>query len=122
MSATPASQSCKNCGSVEQVQEHHVDYEEGVTVLLCAECHRGVHYGRIRPDLKPKARRASNMGTQITIPADLFRRLNRLFEPFGLSPYEMVPIIVRAELDKRCPEGQEDLVREDTLRGWLGSD
>ena len=48
---------CLVCGSTENLLRHHIDYELGLTVEICAKCHAGVHSGKIRPDLLPPVSR-----------------------------------------------------------------
>lgn len=51
---------CIDCGSTENLQEHHISYEPEVTVTLCVDCHmrrhnnsHGVGVGEKKETLKP---------------------------------------------------------------------
>lgn len=43
---------CIECGSVENLDEHHTSYEPEKTVILCRACHQSVH-GADSHRLKP---------------------------------------------------------------------
>ena len=46
---------CQLCGRSGRLamQKHHVDYAADILTKVCARCHRRIHLGRLRPDLKP---------------------------------------------------------------------
>ncbi len=43
----PKDSECKNCGSTENLEHHHLDYENDVVVTLCSPCHIETHRARI---------------------------------------------------------------------------
>lgn len=46
---------CEVCGVNPSQEAHHYDYSRMFDVVwVCRSCHKGIHAGRIRPDLKPK--------------------------------------------------------------------
>jgi len=45
---------CRICGGDENIQEHHINYKEDITIQLCRSCHTEVHnINGFRDDLEP---------------------------------------------------------------------
>ena len=51
---------CVDCGTTENLQEHHISYDPEITVTLCVDCHmrrhnnsHGVGVGEKKETLKP---------------------------------------------------------------------
>lgn len=50
---------CSNCGSKDNVVEHHLSYDPEITVPLCQSCHLKVHYSKEPAKVYQKVSRKS---------------------------------------------------------------
>ena len=46
-------ENCSLCGYEENIEEHHLSYDEDRTMMVCKKCHEDIHHTNKYPELKP---------------------------------------------------------------------
>lgn len=96
---------CELCGSEQNIDQHHTNYERDETVPLCRSCHKSVH---CKPDheLYPDDPENAKNPSIVKIDGDVWDRLREYSQESGVRMKHVATIGVDRELERR--QGEND--------------
>lgn len=82
-----STETCVECGSSENVVDHHVNYEEDETVPACRSCHIQIH-NNPNHRLHPEDERPDDSGFRPRISPPVSGVVGEIMEEYGLNTYD----------------------------------